>query len=143
MPGFRTGHPRCAVRRAVTATFTAGEHVVTFDTTEFDDTGMFDGSGTFTVDRAGLFQLQAAVTLGTVATTFPAYAQWSVNAVRNKDLQPQTSTGKMIMSWVELVELDAGDVLQLHARRHSTASSTLVGGETFASIVRIGPVRWV
>lgn len=143
MPGFRVGHPRCAVRRTTTTAFAAGEQVITFDTVEMDDTGMFDGSGTFTVDRAGLYHLAAVITLGTVSPSSPAYGQWSYNGVRNKDLQPQTSTGKMVLSWTEIVELQSGEVLQLHARRSATVASTLVGGETFASVLRVGPVRWV
>lgn len=142
MPAFRTGHPRARLLRTTNFTLAAGANYVPWETAQYDDVGGWTSGTRYTLDRAGLYEIIARANRAAVATTSSLVIRVHVNGVNAFQTGGAPSTVALQGQCSDILELQAGDYVEMNVSGHGSTTSTLLPGNTNLTIIRVGPVSW-
>lgn len=141
MPDFRVGHPRARFTKAADAAFPSGTQPIVWTAATYDDVAGWNGNSGYVVDRPGLYLIGFHISRGSLATAVQILAFIFVNgAIAQSFRGPALAAGNGVTG-TALLQLAAGDVLELRARLGSTTTATL-NDDCVMHLARIGPKRW-
>lgn len=144
MPLFRSGKPHCHLTQLTDPTQAAGPQNVIFDGIREDPVGQADGppASSITIERDGLYLVTFGVGRAAVATSSSIDALVRLGGTTIFGSIAPAATSSRFVSGARTLFLNAGEVLDLRATLHSSATAAFLGRLTYLCVDRIGPVRW-
>lgn len=142
MPSFRVGKPRLRLELAANVVLAAGFQLVPWDLVVFDDVGGYDGAGTYTFDRPGLWLFGSQLRRDAVASSSNVFGRSMLNGVLDYSSPDISTTAAQARHFGGLVQVEEGDTYRIEVRLHTTLAATLTAGTSWWWMTRIGPERW-
>lgn len=142
MPLFRPTKPRCKLIRTTTLVAPAGAFNVSWEAADFDDVGGWAGGELYTVDRPGLYSVVASMNRQPVGTGSSSAVRVQVNGLTVQTTGYPSTTSGIQLQCHYLGLLAAGDLINVNATMHGSASSNVGPASTNLTIIRVGPKAW-
>lgn len=143
MPDFRSGKPAWILGQSVNQAFAANAaNDLVWDVVDWEDPVVFSAPSSVVVDRPGLYIIGATIERVSTASSSQVSVRLRVNGVTRQNVFQPAGNGVVGLNLVEMLKLDAGDVVTINATLHVTVATTTSAPNCSFWGSRVAPKRW-